>query len=71
MADTAPIKDPGWAFAETMCGCGLADLPATECNAARLRSDDAVPADIHMIRHSEEGPNVDDLLRHLARGTER
>jgi hypothetical protein len=27
-------------------------------------SDDAVPADIHMIRRPEEVPNVGDLLRH-------
>ncbi len=34
-------------------------------NAVRLRSDDAVPADIHRIRHSEEVPNVSDPLCHL------
>jgi hypothetical protein len=62
MTDTAPIKDPAWAFAEPVCGCGLADLPAT---AQRRQSDDAVPADIHMSRHSDEAPNVSDLLRHL------
>ena len=65
MTDTAPIKDPAGAFAEPVCGCGLADLPATARNAVRLRSDDAVPADIHMVRHSEEVPNVSDLPRHL------
>jgi hypothetical protein len=62
MTDTEPIKDPAWASAEPVCGCGPADLPATARNAVRLRPDDAVPADIHMIRHSEEVPNVSDLL---------
>jgi hypothetical protein len=65
MTDTASIKDPAWAFAEPVCGCGLADLPAAARNAVRLRVDDAAPADIHLNRHSEEVPNVSDLLRHL------
>jgi hypothetical protein len=65
MTDAAPIKDTAWAFAEPVCGCGLADLPATERNAVGLRSNDTVPADIHMIRHSEEGSTVSDLLSHL------
>jgi hypothetical protein len=54
----------GW-VAEPVCGCGLADLSATARNAVRLQSDDEVPADIHMIRHSDEVPTVSDLLRHL------
>jgi len=65
MTDTTPIKDQVWAFAEPACGCELADLPATARNAVRLRPDNAVPADVHIIRHSEEVPNVSDLLRHL------
>jgi hypothetical protein len=63
--DTAPITDPAWAFAALVCGCGLADLPATPRSAVRLQSDDAVPADIHLIRHLDEVPNVSDLVRHL------
>ena len=66
MADTAPIRDPAWAFAETMCGgCRSSGY---RVQRGRLRSEDAVPADIHMIPHSEEVPNVGDLLCHLARG---
>jgi hypothetical protein len=65
MTDTAPIKDPAGAFAEPVCGCGLADLPATPRNAVRLQLDDAVPADTYLIRHSDEVPNVSDLLRHF------
>ena len=68
MTDTAPIKDPAWAFADPVCECGLADLRATARNAVRLRSDESVPAGIHMIRHSEEVPNVCDLLHQLVRG---
>lgn len=37
-------------------------------SATGIGSGSAVPADIHMIRHSEEVPNVSDLLRHLVRG---
>jgi hypothetical protein len=40
-------------------------LPATARNAVRLRSGDAMPADIGMIRNSEEVQNVSDLLRYL------
>ena len=70
MTDMAPIKDPARAFADPVCGCGLADLPATARNAVRLRQDEAMPADIHMIRHSEEVPNVSDLLRRLVEEAE-
>jgi hypothetical protein len=65
MTDTAPVEDPAWAFAEPVRGCGLADLPATALNAVRVQSDDAVPSDIHLICHSDEVPNVSDLLRHF------
>ena len=63
MTDTALINDPAWAFAKSVCECGLANLPATAGVAVRPRSDDRVPAPIHMVRHSEEVLNVSDLLR--------
>jgi hypothetical protein len=65
MTDTAPIKDPARPLAEHVCGCELADLRATARNAVRLVSDDTVPASFHMIRHLEEVPNVNALLRHF------
>jgi hypothetical protein len=65
MTDVAPIKDPAGALAEHVCGRGLADLRATARNAVRLLSDDIVHASFHMIRHLEEVPNVNALLRHF------
>jgi hypothetical protein len=46
--------DVGW----QICG-------ATARNAVRLLSDDTVHASFHMIRHLEEVPNVNALLRHF------
>jgi hypothetical protein len=65
MTDMASIKDPAWALAEHVYGCGLADPRATARNAVRLQSDDAVHADIHMICHLGEVTKVSNLLRHF------
>jgi hypothetical protein len=70
MTDMAPIQDPAWALAEHVYGSGLADPRTTARNAVRLRSDDAVHddavhADIHMIRHLGQVPKVSNLPRHF------
>jgi len=65
MTDSTPIEDQAWAFTEPVCACALADSAATARNTVRLRSDDALSADIPMLRHSDAVPNVSDLLCHL------
>jgi hypothetical protein len=64
MTDTAPIKDPAW-VRRTCVRMRVPDLPATPRNAVRLQSDDAVPADTYLIRHTDEVPKVSDLLHHF------
>jgi 2-methylcitrate dehydratase PrpD len=59
MTDVAPMKDPAWALAEHVCGCGLADLPATTCVAT---CDDILDTFGCLLGGSGE-PGIAELIR--------
>ena len=59
MTDMAPIKDPAWALAEHVCGCGLADLPA----ATRAATCDDILDTFGCLLGGSGEPGIAELIR--------
>jgi 2-methylcitrate dehydratase PrpD len=59
MTDVAPTKDPAWALAEHVCGCGLADLPA----ATRVATCDDILDTFGCLLGGSGEPGIAELIR--------